>query len=201
MEGARSLYGATKYAAEIMLEDYAQAFDFPLVIDRFGVIAGPWQFGKSDQGIAPFWTAAHLFGKSLTYIGFGGHGKQVRDFLHIADAINLIISQIRKIDKFACDRRIPTKTSPFNAGGGLKNSASLLELTTLCRKITNKTVPIGSEKETRYADIPIYISDNSKINSVCGWMPQKNLETVISDIYEWLIACPSAKKIFSTNIS
>ncbi len=194
--GARSLYGATKYAAETMLIDYSATFAFPLVINRFAVIAGPWQFGKSDQGIAPFWLAAHFFGKKLKYIGFGGTGKQVRDFLHIDDAIQLIIAQMRNPAKFASNGKNGASGNFFNVGGGEKNSASLLELTELCEAVTSKKIEIGSEAETRYADIPIYITDYRKINSLSGWKAKKDLNMIFSDIYRWLKDNPSAEKIF-----
>lgn len=192
--GARSLYGATKLAAETMLIDYAEAFDFPLVINRFGVIAGPWQFGKSDQGIAPFWLAGHLFNKELKYIGFGGNGLQVRDFLHVDDAAKLIILQISQIDKFLANR--PHSGRFFNVGGGKKNSVSLIELTEICRAVSGKDIKIGSESETRYADIPVYISDYSKINKLIAWQPEKNVYNIIEDIAKWINDSPEAKKIF-----
>ena len=59
-------------------------------MNRFGVIAGPWQMGKVDQGVLAYWMLAHHFGRPLEYIGFGGSGKQVRDVLHVADAVDLI---------------------------------------------------------------------------------------------------------------
>jgi CDP-paratose 2-epimerase len=188
MNGERSLYGGTKYAAEIMLEEYRSAFSLPIIINRSGVIAGPWQFGKADQGIAAFWIASHLMGKKLKYIGFGGSGKQVRDMLHIDDLIRLVLVQLASPEKFS--------QGVFNIGGGRKISASLLELTQICQKITGKTIPIGSEPETRYADIPVYLSDNSKIKNVCSWQPEKNIETLIEDIHNWLLQTPAVHELF-----
>jgi CDP-paratose 2-epimerase len=100
INGARSLYGATKLASEIMLQEYSQSYDLPAVINRCGVVAGPWQLGKVDQGVFTFWLAQHYFGKDLKYIGFGGKGKQVRDLLHIQDLVNLIEKQIARIEEF-----------------------------------------------------------------------------------------------------
>lgn len=190
IDGPRSLYGATKYAAEIMLEEYRDLFGLPLIINRSGVIAGPWQFGKVDQGIAAFWTAAHLWEKPLKYIGFGGKGKQVRDFLHIDDLVEIVKIQLKNPAKFA--------KGIFNIGGGLKNSVSLIELTEICQNVTGHTVPISSEPETRYADIPIYISDIRKINKHCGWKPQKTVINIIEDIYNWLNTSPKTKAIINS---
>ena len=188
MNGARSLYGGTKYAAEVMLEEYRDAFDLPIIINRCGVLAGPWQFGKADQGIAAFWTAAHYLKKQLKYIGFGGSGKQVRDMLHIDDLIRLIIMQIENPAKFADDI--------YNVGGGNFSSASLLELTEICSRITGNRINITQEPTMRYADIPVYISDNRKITNFCGWQPEKDIETIIQDIYQWIVTTPGVKTLF-----
>ncbi len=66
----------------------------PAVIDRCGVIAGPWQMGKVDQGVFTHWMLAHHFRKPLSYIGFGGKGKQVRDLLHVEDLVDLVERQL-----------------------------------------------------------------------------------------------------------
>ena len=70
LEGARSLYGATKLAAELLIEEYAEGFGLRTVIDRCGVITGPWQMGKVDQGVFAFWLFHHHFGLPLSYIGY-----------------------------------------------------------------------------------------------------------------------------------
>lgn len=189
MAGARSLYGATKYAAEVMLDEYRQAFSLPIVINRCGVIAGPWQFGKVDQGIAVFWLASHMFGKPLKYIGFGGTGKQIRDMMHVDDLVKLVLLQLSNPAKFA--------KSVWNAGGGREISVSLVELTEICRKIAGRKIEIGSDPQTRYADIPVYISDTRKLNSFCGWKPEKPVEAIIEDIYKWLKNNPEAQKLLN----
>src|SRR5256714_257549 len=79
LDGARSLYGMTKLAAELMAAEYGDAYGIRFVIDRCGLLTGPWQMAKADQGVVAFWVASHCFGRSLKYIGFGGSGKQVRD--------------------------------------------------------------------------------------------------------------------------
>ena len=192
MNGARSLYGGTKYAAEVMLAEYSNAFSFPVIINRCGVLAGPWQFGKADQGIATFWTAAHIFGKSLKYIGFEGSGKQVRDILHIDDLIRLLIMQIEEPEKFEVQanavsgNHLSATGGVWNIGGGLANSVSLLELTSICREVTGNSIDIIPELEMRYADIPIYITDISKIENFCGWKPVKRVPDIIEDISRWI---------------
>ena len=90
----------------------------PAVIDRCGVIAGPWQMGKVDQGVFTHWMLAHHFGNPLSYIGFGGEGKQVRDLLHVEDLVDLVERQL--LDPAAWDGRT------VNVGGGRECSLSLL---------------------------------------------------------------------------
>ena len=87
LDGARTLYGATKLAAELLIEEYAEGFGLRTAVNRCGVIAGPWQMGKVDQGVFAFWLFHHHFGLPLSYIGYGGEGKQVRDLLHVDDLL------------------------------------------------------------------------------------------------------------------
>jgi CDP-paratose 2-epimerase len=178
LEGPRSFYGASKYAAEVVLREYAHACDLPLVVNRCGVIAGPWQFGKVDQGVVAYWVISHCRGEPLTYIGFGGAGKQVRDVLHVSDLADLVLAQIQ-------DPR-PYQGRTLNVGGGCQNAVSLVELTELCRSVTGKETAMGSEPETRYADVPLFITDHSRITDICGWRPQRPVAQVVADIYAWI---------------
>ena len=90
----RTLYGATKLAAELLIEEYVATFGLRAVVNRCGVVAGPWQMGKVDQGVVAYWMLAHVFRRPLTYIGFGGSGKQVRDLLHVDDLLGLVDLQL-----------------------------------------------------------------------------------------------------------
>lgn len=182
LEGYRSFYGSSKYAAELILEEYRKVYDFPIIINRCGVLAGPWQFGKIDQGIVCFWLASHLFGRSLKYIGFEGTGKQVRDILHVNDLCRLVDLQLKRPDEYSRDI--------YNVGGGREVSVSLLELTALCESATNKKIEIASEPEMRYADIPVYITDNDKIHQKSNWRPEFNSEKIIEDTLKWLVDNP-----------
>ncbi|MDP9117045.1 MAG: NAD-dependent epimerase/dehydratase family protein, partial [Actinomycetota bacterium] len=87
LAGSRTLYGTTKLAAELLIEEYREAYGIRTAINRCGVIAGPWQMGKVDQGVFTYWMLAHHLGRPLRYIGFGGSGRQVRDLLHVEDLV------------------------------------------------------------------------------------------------------------------
>ncbi len=178
LQGARSLYGATKLASELFVEEYRAAYGLKAVVNRCGVITGPWQMGKVDQGVFALWMARHYFGGELSYCGYGGTGKQVRDFLHIDDLFELIDIQMRELDRF--DGQV------FNVGGGLERSLSLLETTTLCEQITGRRITIHRQPQTRVADVPLYISDHRKVANLCDWRPARGAKQTLSDIYEWI---------------
>ena len=178
LEGARSFYGTTKLSSEMFIQEYAAFYGLKAAITRFGVIAGPRQMGKTDQGVVTLWMAKHYWNQSLKYIGYGGEGKQVRDLLHVDDVVNLIDLQIHQIEKF--------EGKIYNVGGGIENSASLLEMTSICEKITGNKIKIGSEVETRTADLRIYITDNSLIEKEIGWKPTKNVAQIFTDIFHWI---------------
>lgn len=178
VNGPRSLYGATKLASELMIEEYREFLNVPAVINRCGVITGPYQMGKVDQGVIVLWLAKHYFNKSLAYFGFNGSGKQVRDILHIDDLYKLIHDQLTHFDLY------DGKT--LNAGGGRNCSVSLRELTDLCIQLTGKTIPITPVIEERVADVRIYITDNAYATSINSWKPEHTPQSVMTDIYGWL---------------
>lgn len=178
LEGPRSLYGTTKLASELIIQEYGMLYDLKFIINRCGLIAGPWQMGKSEQGVVTLWVARHLFDKKLDYIGYGGSGKQVRDVLNISDLFRLIQLQLEKFTELS--------GQTFNVGGGIKNSVSLMELTELCRQITGKKIPIQSIREDRFADLRIYISDNSLITRTTGWTPECPPAQTVEEISRWI---------------
>ena len=178
LDGARSFYGTTKLSSEMFIQEYAAFYGLKSAITRFGVIAGPRQMGKTDQGVVTLWMAKHYWNQSLKYIGYGGTGKQVRDLLHVDDVVKLIDLQIHQIEKF--------QGKIYNVGGGAENSASLFEMTSICEKITGNKIQIASEVETRTADLRIYITDNSLIEKEIGWKPTKSVEQIFTDIYHWI---------------
>ncbi|MCB0820797.1 MAG: NAD-dependent epimerase/dehydratase family protein [Bacteroidetes bacterium] len=178
VQGPRSLYGATKLASELMIEEYREFLNVPSIINRCGVITGPYQMGKVDQGVVVLWLAKHYYNKSLAYFGFNGTGKQVRDILHIDDLFSLVADQLKHFDKY--------EGHTLNAGGGRNCSVSLKELTGICRDLTGNTIPIQEVKEERVADVRIYLTDNSFATSLNNWSPKHTPESVMEDIYRWL---------------
>ena len=176
--GHRSLYGATKLASELLVEEYRQMYGMPAIINRCGVIAGPGQMGKVDQGFVSLWAARHLWGSRLSYTGFGGTGLQVRDVLHVQDLCTLVERQMEQLDQWS--------GAVLNVGGGANGSVSLKELTALCEARAGRRLEISTVPETAPADIPYYGSDNAQVTALCGWSPRRSVETLLDDVFAWL---------------
>ena len=185
---ASSLYGFTKLSSEKLIREFFYQSKQKYLINRFGVIAGPWQFGKQDQGFVTLWVAKHLYKKKLSYIGFGGRGYQMRDVIHIDDVCNIILLQIKKFAKIY--------NQTFNIGGGIQNVISLKNLADICEKLTSHFLKIKGIKKTSEYDIPYYVTDNSKIKRAYNWVPKKNINIIVKDIYLWLINNKKLKNYF-----
>jgi CDP-paratose 2-epimerase len=176
--GPRSVYGATKLASELFAIEYADSYGVPALIDRCGVLTGPWQMGKVDQGVVVHWVASHAFGRPLRYFGYGGTGKQVRDILHVGDLVDLVERQLRVLPQ--------ARGEIYNVGGGRPCSVSLRELTDLCRLSTGKTVAVEPVLDIRAADIPLYLSDTQRVQRAFDWSPVHTPESIVAEIAEWV---------------
>ena len=174
-----SFYGFTKLSSEKLIEEYSFSDDIKYIINRFGVVSGPWQFGKQDQGFISLWLWRFINKKNLNYIGFKGLGNQIRDVIHVLDLCELILEQIKKIKKI--------NNKIFNVGGGLKNSISLKELTYKCKIITKNNIKIGKVLYTSNYDIPYYVTDNKKIYSYYKWRIKRNIDIILKDTFDVLI--------------
>lgn len=180
LKGRRSLYGATKLASELLIEEYRHLGDMPAIVNRCGVIAGPWQMGKVDQGFICLWAARHLWGSQLSYTGFGGSGLQVRDILHIDDLCDLIDLQLQHLTEWS--------GAVLNVGGGPNASVSLRELTAMCERRSGRRLEIEGVADTSSVDVPYYVTDNAEVTRLCKWKPQRNVDAVLDDVFAWLNA-------------
>ncbi len=173
LAGRRTMYGASKLAAELLLAEY----DVPWTIDRCGVVAGPWQMGKVDQGVFTHWMLSFIQERELRYIGYGGQGKQVRDLLHVADLVDLVERQLAEPG---------WDGQTFNVGGGREGSLSLAETTALCREISGNDVAVTAAGESRAGDVRIYLSDCRALYAHSEWRPQRSPRDVLQDIHDWV---------------
>ena len=169
-----SLYGSTKRASELLALEYGESFDFPVLINRCGVLAGAGQFGRADQGIFAYWINSYLRRKPLKYIGFEGKGYQVRDCLHPRDVAALISQQLHGNYPSMKDRVI-------NCSGGRDSAISLRQLSTWCAARFGAH-EIVSSKEIRNFDIPWMVLDSRKAEQLWEWRPIWKIEDILEEI-------------------
>ena len=181
MQPPLSLYGCSKLASELLAQEYGAAFGLPVYINRCGVLAGAGQFGKPDQGIFSFWIHSYCWKRPLKYIGFGGHGYQVRDCLHPRDLAPLLHDQMQSSGKHA--------GQILNVSGGIANSMSLAQLSQWCLRRFGPH-PVGSDNAQRPFDIPWIVLDSSRAQRIWGWRMATPVEQVLNEIAEHALAHP-----------
>ena len=177
-DGIKSIYGYTKYASELLIKEYSYIFNIKYIINRSGIITGPLQFGKVEQGLISLWIWRHLNNLGLNYIGYGGKGLQIRDILYVDDFSSLIKKQILSFLKI--------NNKLFCIGGGKNNSITLKKLTEKCQNITKNYPKIKSVPETSKYDIPVFISSNKKIKKYYSWIPKTNINNILKFNLKWL---------------
>jgi CDP-paratose 2-epimerase len=168
-----SLYGASKLASEVVALDYMSAFQFPVWINRCGVLAGAGQFGKADQGIVSYWIHGWRRGIPLRYIGFGGRGLQARDCFHPRDLARVILAQMASPDLRG--ERI------FNLSGGRDSAFSLAQLSRWCA-VRFGDRQIASELAERPADLPWVVLDSARARQRWNWRPEISREALFEEI-------------------
>lgn len=169
-----SLYGSTKLASEVLALEYGEAFNFPVWINRCGVLAGAGQFGKADQGIFAFWLHSWREQRPLKYIGFDGKGHQVRDCLHPRDLADLLVLQLQAGNDASKPRIV-------NVSGGKKSACSLSMLSQWCKDRWGANV-VESAPTVRMYDLPWVVLDSTKAIKTWNWEPRFTLDSVLEDI-------------------
>jgi CDP-paratose 2-epimerase len=169
-----SPYGCSKGAADQYVLDYAKSFGLRALVLRMSCIYGPRQFGNEDQG----WVA-HFVKRSLTCepIAIYGNGKQVRDLLFIDDLVDALLLSREHVDRLA--------GQPFNLGGGIANSVSLLELVDLLEELSGERTDLVFSEE-RVGDQRYYVSDTRRFASQTGWSPKTSVREGLRELHLWL---------------
>jgi CDP-paratose 2-epimerase len=178
VENSKSIYGFTKLSSELLIKEYSYLHNIKYIINRVALVSGPWQFGKQDQGFVSLWVWRHLNRLKLSYIGFGGTGRQVRDVLHIQDLCELILLQIQKFKKI--------NNKLMNVGGGKRNSLTLIQLTGLSNHVTKNKIKISSVKKTSPYDVPYFVTNTDYVTKLYKWKPKRNLKKIVADLYFWM---------------
>ena len=171
-----SIFGASKVAADVMVQEYGRYFQMPTCCLRGGCLTGPNHSGVELHGFLSYLIKCNLEGK--TYRVFGYKGKQVRDNIHSYDVAQFM-------DQFI---QAPRIAEVYNLGGGRENSISILEAFSLIAEISGKQMSYEYVDQNRKGDHICYISDLSKMRShYPKWDIAKGLRTTFEEIYEaWL---------------
>lgn len=175
-QSKHSLFGASKVAADIMVQEYGRYFNIPTCCLRGGCLTGPNHSGVELHGFLSYLIKCNL--EERKYTVFGYKGKQVRDNIHSYDVVSFIEKFIEK----------PRVAEVYNIGGGRENSISILEAFKLIQSISGKEMIYDYTDKNREGDHICYISDLSKMKAhYPDWSITKNLQTTFEEIYEsWL---------------
>ncbi len=168
-----SLYGASKRASELLALEYGYTFNFPVWINRCGVLAGAGQFGKADQGIFSYWIHSWARRRALKYIGFGGAGHQVRDCLHPSDIVPLLLKQFQDPGK--------PVSKIVNVSGGSRSAMSLAQLSAWCTDRLGAH-EVQADLQPRPFDIPWIVLDHDQASSVWDWTPLVSRDQILEEI-------------------
>ena len=168
-----SLFGASKVAADIMVQEYGKYFDMPTCVLRGGCLTGPNHSGVQLHGFLSYLIKCNL--EETNYTVFGYQGKQVRDNIHSYDVANFM--------KFFIEN--PKKGEVYNLGGGKSNSISILETFTKVEKLTGKRMIYDYDNKNREGDHICYYSNLNKLKKDYPlWSVTKNLDDIFLEIVE-----------------
>ena len=171
-QSKHSLFGASKLAADILVQEYGRYFDMKTGIYRGGCLTGPSHSGTMLHGFLSYLMKCCIAGEPYTIYGY--KGKQVRDNIHSYDLVNALYH-------FYLD---PRKGEVYNIGGGRFSNCSVLEAIRLCEEITGKKLRLAYVEENRIGDHIWYISSLEKMRShFPDWKQKYNLEKLLEETY------------------
>jgi len=172
-QSKHSLFGASKLASDIMVQEYGRYFQMPTCCLRGGCLTGPNHSGVELHGFLSYLVKCNLEGKE--YRVFGYKGKQVRDNIHSEDVARFMFAFFQA----------PRIAEVYNLGGGKDNSCSILEAFKLAEKFSGKPMRYTYVEENRIGDHICYYSDLRKMKAhYPGWDLTKSLEQTIGEIVE-----------------
>lgn len=169
-----SPYGCSKGTADQYVRDYARVYGIKAAVLRMSCIYGPRQFGTEDQGWLAHFMLRSIQGQPITIFG---DGLQVRDALHVSDAVAAWTAVLDNIDA-VCGRL-------FNLGGGPANTISLLELIAEITRMRG-VAPAVDFAPCRPGDQPWYVSRIAALKAAVGWQPQITLAQGLPSLLQWL---------------
>ncbi|RWB79049.1 MAG: NAD-dependent epimerase/dehydratase family protein [Mesorhizobium sp.] len=168
-------YGCSKGAADQYVLDYSKSYGLPTAVLRMSCIYGPRQFGTEDQGWVAHFLLSALSSQPITIYG---DGRQVRDILHVSDAVAAYRGLLARIED--------VKGQAFNLGGGPRNAVSLRVLLAEIADMTGSDITIRHDHE-RIGDQPYFVADTRKLQAAIGWQAHVPWREGICDLASWLL--------------
>ena len=167
-------YGCSKGGADQYVLDYARSFQVPAAVLRMSCIYGPRQMGTEDQGWVAHFLIAALAGRPVTLYG---DGRQVRDILHVADAVEAYWQAWRRIDQVS--------GRAFNLGGGPANAVSLRQLIAHLEELIGGPVAVTYDG-WRAGDQRYFVADAAAAREALGLAPPIGWREGVADLHRWL---------------
>ena len=172
-QSKHSLFGASKVAGDVMVQEYGRYFGMKTCCLRGGCLTGPNHSGMELHGFLSYLIKCNVEGR--LYKVFGYKGKQVRDNIHSLDVARFIHDFVEQ----------PRSGEVYNIGGGRDNSVSILEAFDRVASLSGKKMNYEYVDQNRAGDHICYISDLTKMKAhYPGWNITKNLDDVFREIYE-----------------
>ncbi|MBE9236230.1 NAD-dependent epimerase/dehydratase family protein [Anabaena aphanizomenioides LEGE 00250] len=172
-----SLFGASKVAADILVQEYGKYFDMKTVSFRGGCLTGPNHSGTQLHGFLAYLMKCTILGDAYTIFGY--QGKQVRDNIHSYDLVNAFYHFYQN----------PRCGEVYNIGGSRHSNCSMLEAIAICEKLTDNKLNYSYSEQNRSGDHIWYISDVSKFqNHYPQWEYKYNIDNILQEIYHGQLA-------------
>lgn len=168
-----SLFGVSKAAADLMVQEYGRYFEMPTACFRGGCLTGPQHAGAQLHGFLAYLAKCTVSGAPYTVFGYGG--KQVRDNIHCADLVACF-------EAFAA---APRAAAVYNIGGGRFSNCSMLEAIAACERIAGRELDWTLSEEARVGDHRWWISDLAPFRAdYPGWEPRHGIESILTEMIE-----------------
>jgi CDP-paratose 2-epimerase len=172
-ESTHSLFGVSKAAADLLVQEYGRYFDMPTVCFRGGCLTGPNHSGAQLHGFLAYLMKCTVTGDPYTVFGYGG--KQVRDNIHSNDVARA----------FAAFHAQPRRAAVYNLGGGRASNCSMLEAIVLCEEISGRQLDWTLSDDARVGDHRWWISDLGAFEAdYPGWGLEHDVEAILREIHD-----------------
>jgi len=169
-----SLFGVSKAAADLLVQEYGRYFGMPTVCFRGGCLTGPQHAGAELHGFLAYLMKCVVSGRPYTVFGYGG--KQVRDNIHCDDLVSAFLA-------FAA---APRAAAVYNIGGGRESNCSMLEAIALCEEIAGRKLDLTTSDENRVGDHRWWISDIAPFREdYPDWQLRYGIHEILTEIHDF----------------